>query len=407
LVAVLFGCVFLLVFCLAAHGQPSLAIDRLPLDAPEEVAQQVERLYSPRSAERGQAAFLLGKMGERAAPAVPFLIGMFGDYAVLQPGFSGTKTSPSEEAARALIVIGKPAFRPLVEALGNEDPDVRREAIWTLGNMQDPRALRPLTEAMQQGEGDTRSQAAMALGWLNDSRAVPPLMAALQDEDTEVRRRAAMALGRHKDPRSVEPLAAALRDREESVVYVAADALANVGRPAVDSLILCLEDDVMLARLGGVLALGQLASRNVRDDRAVEPLIAAMGDEDPKVRTYAVWALGWYRDPGSVPALVEALGDSEAAVRAEAAKALRRSKDARAVDPLLAALEDGDVQVQQNAALTLGQMQERRALPKLVELLKAEDAQIREYAAVALGQLEDARAAEALLGTLNDEEDRV
>jgi HEAT repeat protein len=113
----------------AASAKPDIPLESLSADAPDDVRQQVERLYSRRSAERGQAAFLLGKMGEGAAPAIPFLIAMFGDFVQLEPGFSSQRTTPSEEAARALIGIGEPALAPLIAALDHERLEVRQEAL--------------------------------------------------------------------------------------------------------------------------------------------------------------------------------------------------------------------------------------------------------------------------------------
>ena len=78
--------------------------------------------------------------------------------------------------------------------------------------------------------------AAEALGRIGDARAVDPLIAALRDEDIYVVRSAAEALGRIGDARAVDPLIAALRD--EDVVRSAAEALGRIGDArAVDALI--------------------------------------------------------------------------------------------------------------------------------------------------------------------------
>jgi len=42
---------------------------------------------------------------------------------------------------------------------------------------------------------------------------------------------------------------------------------------------------------------------NIKDRSAVEPLIAALGDEDPDVRGAVVWALGNIGDPRAVEPL--------------------------------------------------------------------------------------------------------
>ncbi len=210
-----------------------LSPDSLPPGIPDDVREQIARLDSSRPSERGQAAFLLGRMGGRAAPAVPFLIDMFGDYVPLQPGFSGSRTSPSEEAGRALAAIGEPALGPLIEALDHEEAAIREEAVWTLGTMKDPRAVAPLVHVMRHGDGDARWKAAVGVGWIRDPAALTPLVAALKDRDPDVRKAAARSLGWLRDGRAVEPLCEALGDGVAHVAYTAAEALATIGRPAI------------------------------------------------------------------------------------------------------------------------------------------------------------------------------
>ncbi len=52
-------------------------------------------------------------------------------------------------------------------------------------------------------------------------------------------------------------------------------------------------------------ALGEM-----RDPRAVEPLIAALKDKDYEVRVCAAIALGEMRDPRAVEPLIESMEDS-------------------------------------------------------------------------------------------------
>jgi len=66
-------------------------------------------------------------------------------------------------ATRALEEIGEPAVEPLVAALQDEDPVVRRIAAEVLGNLGDPRAVAPLAAASQDENSDVRRAAARAL----------------------------------------------------------------------------------------------------------------------------------------------------------------------------------------------------------------------------------------------------
>jgi HEAT repeat protein len=97
--------------------------------------------------------------------------------------------------------------------------------------ISDPAALDPLVEALQgKGVSPGRRWlAAMALGWLKDARAMEPLIQALKDEDTDLREHAAEALGEIGDTGAVEALIEALWDERERVRETAIEALKNIG----------------------------------------------------------------------------------------------------------------------------------------------------------------------------------
>ena len=71
----------------------------------------------------------------------------------------------------------------------------------------------------------------------------------------------------------------------------------------------------MRSRAAG--ALGRLG-----DSRAIEPLLAALADQDGDVRWDVIQALGEIGDPWAVEALTTALGDSDEGVRRAAREAL-------------------------------------------------------------------------------------
>jgi hypothetical protein len=91
---------------------------------------------------------------------------------------------------------------------------------------------------------------------------------------------------------------------------------------------------------------------DIKDPRAVEPLIAALKDTDSHVRFDAAWALGQIKDPRAVEPLIVALKDTgtyselqiHGHVSAQAAQALGQIKDPRAVSSLLAVLRERNTQ---------------------------------------------------------------
>ncbi|MBN1583379.1 MAG: HEAT repeat domain-containing protein [Anaerolineae bacterium] len=135
--------------------------------------------------------------------------------------------------------------------------------------------------------------------------------------------------------------------------------------------------------------------------RAVDPLIAALHDDIPRVREAVTEALGQIGTPAVKP-LITALEDRNEHVRYAAIKALGQIGDKSAVMPITAALKDKDRNVALVAARTLGQMKDTSAIGALAAALKKEHEYIRINAAQALGQIGDKSAVESLIAALED-----
>jgi HEAT repeat protein len=128
------------------------------------------------------------------------------------------------------------------------------------------------------------------------------------------------------------------------------------------------EDDPRLRRY---LAL---ALRELRDPRATDPLLAALGDTDLLTRLYAAWALGEIGDPRAAEGLIPLLEDEEADLRKVGAFALGALRDwgaagVRAAPALRGALHDPVEDVAWNAALALARRGDHAGLPLLRRML--------------------------------------
>lgn len=153
---------------------------------------------------------------------------------------------------------------------------------------------------------------------------VDTLVQDLKDNDLIVRLHAAKALGEAKDARAVEPLIVALGDK--SCGHTAANALAKIGKPAVETLIVALKNENPFVRRNAAEALGE-----IKDASAVKPLIDALKDNDLIVRRNAAKALGKIKDSSAEESLTSALKDESPAVRRNAAIALREMGKPEAV----------------------------------------------------------------------------
>lgn len=224
---------------LTCYAQPNIPEDNIPSNIPANVREKIEGLYSVDPVKRAEAAADLGVMGHRAAPAIPFLIGMFGDEILLVEDAPGSfryarypvdsaNTCPASQAAKALRKIGKPAVEPLIASLRSENWIFRAHASATLGGMEDPRVVEPLILTLADENRIVRINTAIALGRIRALRSVDPLIAALEDEDWLVRRYVARSLGELGDTRAVKPLIDALSDKGFRAAGDAAEALHKI-----------------------------------------------------------------------------------------------------------------------------------------------------------------------------------
>src|ERR1051325_8688715 len=150
------------------------------------------------------------------------------------------------------------------------------------------------------GNSQEAYSAVLELGRLADDQAVNLLIGALTREDG-VSRSAARELGKVRDQRAIAPLVALLGN--SSVNQAAAEALLGFGAAAIGPLMEVLKSGNGDARQAAAFALGEL-----RDKRAVEPLVLVMQTDDVyAVRAAAATALGQIKDPRAIWVLVATL----------------------------------------------------------------------------------------------------
>ena len=106
------------------------------------------------------------------------------------------------------------------------------------------------------------------------------LIEALRDEDKDVRRAAARALQEIEDPSTVPQLIGALKDEHFDVRESAAQALVKIGTPAVPQLIEALKDENGYVRLGAARALGEIGDQSaIKPLKARLPFLGILGGE--------------------------------------------------------------------------------------------------------------------------------
>ncbi|MEW6620777.1 MAG: HEAT repeat domain-containing protein [bacterium] len=152
-------------------------------------------------------------------------------------GFSGI--IPGHRNIFAIEILGKikakKAVEPLIEALKDENEQVRRDTARALANIGDKRVVEPLIESFRREESwGCKRIIAWQLAKLDDKRVIEPLEEALSDPKNEkIKGDLALALGNIGDKKTVdlliEVLDDAIKDKDEMVTYGCSFALCKIG----------------------------------------------------------------------------------------------------------------------------------------------------------------------------------
>ena len=169
---------------------------------------------------------------------------------------------------------------------------------------------------MMQVEGDGRVAVARILIGADDEKALLILLEAMRDGTWPVRDAAASALRDMQIP-PLSGLTEALQNLDDSTRESTLNALRQMSRTALPTLLSLLSDKNFHTRRGAAWALGEL-----RDAAGVPLLLDTLHDPDYLVAADAALALGRIKDPVSVPELLESLGHENWRVSKAASKAL-------------------------------------------------------------------------------------
>ncbi|HEU5219873.1 MAG TPA: M56 family metallopeptidase [Gemmatimonadales bacterium] len=176
----------------------------------------------------------------------------------------------------------------LMSVLKDPDVEVRRAAIRSLTNFEDPAAIPALREALRDSDAEIRSAAVEALGNMHDAASADAIAALIKDLNKEVRANAIEALTELELTAAPAGLLDALRDTDADVRQRAAEAVGHFeDARAVPQLRIMLDDVNGDVREAAVEALGE-----IRNQEAIDALIVALKAKDAKVRQAAADALG-------------------------------------------------------------------------------------------------------------------
>ncbi|MDB5333497.1 MAG: lyase domain protein repeat-containing protein [Phycisphaerales bacterium] len=212
--------------------------------------------------------------------------------------------------------------------------------------------------------------AAECLGRILDSRAVPPLCVALRDcSDMTVRGAAATSLGRIRDRAAVAVLAGTLEGESEAWVRPhIATALGNIGGPAATAALKAAAQSADEKTQSAVLEALHNIEAGIDPDR----LVAALSDEEPKVRLRAAILLARKGDPRGAQWMEQAAYGNDTLLREKAIAALRRVGGVTAIRSLIGRVSAGGFDGANEAVNALVELGDQAVGP-MVEALPGMD----------------------------------
>jgi len=143
-----------------------------------------------------------------------------------------------------------------------------------------------IKELLTEPDDDARWWGVRALAALDDPAVPILLMDSFTDEKIAVRQCAALGLRLHPDPRAVLLLLNALGENNRLLAQLAADALIEIGEPAVPALIEVMDGGSRLSRMEAVRALATIA-----DTRAIPALFEALDEDSAYIEHWAALGL--------------------------------------------------------------------------------------------------------------------
>ncbi|HZZ78068.1 MAG TPA: HEAT repeat domain-containing protein [Gemmataceae bacterium] len=339
--------------------------------------------------QRRNAAFALGKLGNRSLDSLPAM--KFAFTQEKDPKVRETLVYAMGEICRDSVGTTNDTDleRIFISATSNQDPHVRRSGAYALGCLANK--SRESIQALETLAGDqhafVRQNAAWALGQFGEA-ALPTLKKSLRDSNALVKRDAANALLQMKDADKVHELLPEL-------LPLCRDANSETRRAALNVLVRVVDP---------------------KDREAIPPLRAALDDRDVENKRNAALALsniGGDETAAAMPVLLEAIKNGDADLRRQAVAAFRNIGPAAAqVVPKLIDLlrDDKDNELRGYAAFALGGIGKASepAVPLLVQKIQdtKEAGEIRIQCAMAMARIGPvpaaAKAVPGLLEVLGD-----
>jgi len=253
----------------------------------------------------------------------------------------------------SVLLKRKEMIRPLEEALKDQSPEIRREALKVIAHIKDPVLVPAVINALSDSSTDVRMDAIKTLAGIKDSRAVEPLIELFSDEDHSIRSGAINALSGFMDKRTVPYLLKIMSDKNESA-------------------------DIRLLIMS--------ALRQIDPSQWTKSINLLVEDPSPEIRREAIRGISTLQDPGTVTLLLACLMDKDKEVRREVVLALGNYKENRVVDSLISIVKSSteEKDIRSDAITSLVSIGDERAVIHLMGIARNKRDELQGDAAIAL-----------------------
>lgn len=180
--------------------------------------------------------------------------------------------------------------------LSSPEKEKRIEAIIALGQTQDKSALKPLTDALGDTDAEIREEAMRALKRFG-SDAIPALSVAVNEVDKNKAYCAFSVLASIADVKVIDPLISAInRNREPQLLKTMAESMKEIGPAALDILhSVAQSEEVFEKRRAGVIDVIMY----IKDESSISVIQdIALRSNNSNVRIHAARALNTYGEKG-------------------------------------------------------------------------------------------------------------
>ncbi len=408
-----------------------------------EIQMAIQQLHVTDAAGRLDAIKKLDTLGDKAAPAIPWVIDCLADYALA--GERYRETYIAHAAIQALSKIGKPAEEPLRNAVRDPNPLIRENSVKILAAKHSSVFLPVLLEALKDESSAVQRSAVDGLAALRSPEAFDPLASNLV--------RHLDSLVSTWDPRQDGSLSASGQevfralldtDRERAFQFVLGLLAGEHTRSRTRAVLLLLTEFRDKRALGSIqdlltastdvavnrdadLALSRIDpewKKGEPGERTLQVLIQQVQGADSLFRTTASRELCSMKDPRIVDPLIRSLRfalkdlhaghwntpetpngwrswDAINCLKAHDDRWANRETAKELVPYFVEALRDERGLVREKACRFLGEVP--GGFQGLLETLHDRELEVRRQAAFALGRLRDPRAVTPLIALLKDE----